>query len=1141
MRGMSTLRITRSFKHKAMETVFAFSTTMAILYILFRNFFDHGMLIYPDLFEVFPAHPSSLGYNLYFSAWNLGSFGSYNTAMFPMYSFFSLLSELGLYGVVLQESFVMSFLVISGISLAILVRRITDSLSSQFISIVIYFLSPMLFIEIFNGSGVFTFYSMAPLFALLSYMFFVERGKYSFLLLTASISIATFFLPFSIIFSLPIIISAFIVSLIIRPTLKNRLYSGLSFVAVYAFAVFLNAPYFIGNLTQLSGVGFKAVTSQDSFMLFSYQWASPFRAWTLLGAGLYPRYGIFYDQFWSAMLIALPAFSTLSLIIKCNTTKGHNTKLFLGILMLLSYGFIEGVHYGLIFFLFHYFPLMYVDNYPESFSICLNLSYSLLIPVLIHRLRHFKQEYPLSKQYNNREKRHAFRDGSLATTSIAVAVIAILMLTIIGSSFFTIEGGNFNFSEINKRIGQPPQWGVVAPPSFTAIYDFLSTHNGLSGERPWILPYPGFNGQSQFSDFYAFLFNQPYSMSSSGSGFFYAGGGISSQEYSTAIAKALVSNSTDMIGIPLGVASVKFVVVDKSLNFSGSPHWTWGSLAGNPKYFIQLLSYQKDLRLIYDNNTMNVYLNLDYRPYVQGYEGTQLMAYGNLKLSNTTVYQWPFDYNGLSKWGFGPSSLIQSVKATPNGYIINTTVNQGNFSIGFNNNSGKGFLKASTDGYMNNSGIYAGGAPIPVSDGLYSFDYSVQYMGPAASGAYVVVSGFNKNFQTIWDMPLYSSVTSSTRTTPYKQNLSANFNPYLVNYTTRYISLTIAFQYHLSQVEQSLLIFSNFTLDSIAPLGPDPLLSPLLSSQLVSGFGLNRTAVIPMTLSSISPLQKYDLPDYNVVTYVDSTTKNFSVGRPSSYLFLIPNVFHTNNSVAFTSTPSGIAGVSLSNAGKNVSGTLPAIPLSPNNTFVMAAGNGKITLTISSRTGPIKNTTISVDSSHLKWYHVLTNYSHSAVIIGMIWSGNLTTNAIFETNLAKTTLRISTTYAGVVQKPSQNLWSFKGVASSKTNVIFLSQSYYQGWVLIYQGRSVAATVGFGWGNLFNASRSASNNHRSWNFTLYFKPETVRIQTVAIQFIAWIMWGLLFMMETSHYISIIALEMRFFDFLRKFGKFKLRFP
>ena len=145
--------------------------------------------------------------------------------------------------------------------------------------------------------------------------------------------------------------------------------------------------------------------------------------------------------------------------------------------------------------------------------------------------------------------------------------------------------------------------------------------------------------------------------------------------------------------------------------------------------------------------------------------------------------------------------------AIKNGYIVNATGNQGTTSIVFNNNSGEGYLTATTDGPMNNSGLNAGIAPVLVGNSLYSFNYTVEYQGPAASGAYVVVNGLNKSFDGVWDIPIYSSVTTITRPTPYRQNFSVDFNPLLINQTTRYITLSIAFQYHLSQHEQSSLTF----------------------------------------------------------------------------------------------------------------------------------------------------------------------------------------------------------------------------------------------------------------------------------------------------------------------------------------------
>lgn len=1133
---ITRLKFKKSLFRVTLQTIF----TTIIALILFRNFFTKGMLTYTDFFEIFQALPSTSGYYLYFSAWNPSNFGIYNYIMVPRTAIFSLLSIAGVYGVLSEEITLYIFMIVAGLSLGALVYKFTHSIICQVLSTCIYFLTPMFFIEIFNASGSLIFFSFAPLILLSSFSAFVENRRLHYLLLPAIISILPFFNPYSLVYSFPIVALTYVVSLINFADLRSFLSKTLLILFTFTFALISNAPYFLGNLVIFLGSGFSGLSSNSAALLSPYQWSTPFRTWTLLDAYDFPRYAIFYPNSDSILLIIPALISLMALAIKWHVPHSLQTRVLLGSLLFGSYTFIVGIHFGLISDIFNFIPVLFVDNYPERFSIILNLVYSILPPVLVSELLH-------SRNFKkcNHSKIHIFQikfvekfkynPGSIRMLAASCIVIILVLSTVLPAMFY-LSSGNFKVNEVDKQMQIPSEWPVYASPSFYGIMKFLKLHNGLTQDRPLILPYPGEAGSGQFINFGGDLFNLPeYSGPIIGYGS--VGGGISSSEYATAVMNALISNSTNMIGIPLGIASVRYIFVDKALNFSGPPHWTWNSLVGSPTYFIELLSYQKDLKQIFENSTLDVYLNLNYRPFVQGYKGSQLMIYGNSKLSNISVYQWSLGISGLKNWGFGPSSLIQAINTTSNGYIINTTKNQGDMLIQFNNNTKGGYLIATTAGLMNNSGLNANSIPIHISNGMYSFSYTVKYSGPAASGAYVSLFGLNTSLNYVWGMPVYSSVSSRTQTNPNIETLTVNFNPYLINSTTHYLTLGIAFQHYLSAPMKSTLIFSNFTLNAIAPSEPNPMLSPLIPYQLVRGFGLNETAVIPVTLNSMPDLYGMNSSAINEVTYVDSTVQNLSNNHPRSYIFLMSNVFHTTDPIAFTPTPDGIGGVSITNLNLSVEGYLSSIPLISNDIFIKMSGKGNITLTISSNDDITQNNTITVDSSYLKWYPVPVNSSPDLAKIIIKWNGNLSVNSIFETNLVRTSLDVNMNYSGSVRDHSPNLWSFVGSALNKITVIFLSQSYYPDWVLVHNGHSVASTLGFGWGNLFNVPEHTSLNNQQWNFTIYFQQETTRIQMIVIQSVSWIVWGILLLIVASHSIIGITLERRSNSFLRRLRKFK----
>ncbi len=1118
----------KSIESNLIRTGLFVAVFLCILLLLFRNFFNHGMLVYTDIFNTFNATPSWDGVNLYFSAWNPGSLGSYNTNMFFWYSIASLLSELGLLGSAMEALFVYSFLAFSFLVLILLIRRVSRSVLVQITSPMVYLLSPMLFVEIFNGSGGFTVFAMTPAFAYLAYSTFIERHGVSAALLAATLCVSNFFMPFTLVWALPIVLSAMIVGFFRHPNLRSISILLAFFGLIYGGAVLLNAPYYLANYSNFVSVlpHGSVANSLDSTILFNYQWETPFRTWLLTGSGLYVRYSGFYSHWYSNILILLPFLSIIALMKKAPNEKTRHLKQFAGLLLLSTYLVTVEIHLGTLLFLFHLFPIFYADNYPEEFGICLDISYAILIPIL---LIEFSQLSPSARFKSPVQKRyHRILDSIDGHTSprqmtmskiVTTSFVMVIVIILIVPAGFYVSKGNFELQKIDNAMGVPSQWNVTAPASFYGIYDFLASHNGLNGERPLILPYPGQFGQDQFRDFYPFLFNQPEFTGNLSQTFATAGGGVNSQAFVTSVMDAFILNETDNIGIPLGVASVKYIIVDKTLGFTGAPYWTWGSLVGSPQAFIHLLSFQKDITKVFENQTIVAYENLDYRPFVQGYSGAMLVSYGNMTLPSLMVHRWDLNSSSMDQWQpfIYPSTVGNTIKKINNSYYF-TSGDSGAMNLTFFDSADGGFVQAGTTGVIDVAGIGMNSALFPARNAEYSLSYTVKYKGPTANGAFVVLFGRNQNGTILWSLPAYSDILSSEHNTYASMTVkSHNFNPKAMNNKTRFVSIGVSFQFNVSNGNPSRLIFSNFSLYNVPPPSTDPMLSSLLSTQLPSNFGFTQEAVVPTNISPSTFGGDRIRAGFNEIVYINPDSNYLNSNNSSSYLYLMPYLLQVGRSVTFTRTPAGVEGVSLTDMGKNVSGIIPEIELISNRSYLLASGNGIIILGYFSNGTIYQTTSVHVNSTRLTWYHINIGQTDVKSEIMMRLSGNITINAIFATNLKNSKTPQEGAFNGVSSQTSLNPSIFKIIVSNNSHVIFLSQSYYPGWILSYDGFKDTSILGFGWGNLFVVNWTPANRQSAWRGTIYLKSESLRLQTIDLQAGSWIVW---FMGVTISYCNLV---------------------
>ena len=464
----------------AIPVVSSVVSTSLLLYILFRNFFNNGMLVYPDLFQLFSAFPDTNYLTTYFSAWNPGSLGGPNTGTLPLYPLLWILSKFGINGVESEAVFVVSLLTLASLSLALFVRHITHSIVAMILSVTIYLLSPQLFIEIFNGSGGFTFYCFSPLLFTASYWAFLEgKRKLNVGLLMGVIGFSAFFSLFNILWSIPVVFPPFLIGFASRQGFKARFLILLDLITSYIGAVLLNTPIYFGDLFQfVPGLG-KLGNFYPQF-LNSYQWATPLRTWILLGGDIYVRYSAFYAHWWTELLYVLPVLSISVILFVKRMGKKRFASYAALAMMFLSYSEIVVIHFGLFPWVFHYIPILYVFNYPEALSITLNLSYGILVPIAVASFADHYAKYPHVFSIKKSIKAHG--DG------IAALVSVLIIISLVLPASFYITDGNFEQSRIMNAIGMPPQWTAVAPKSFYGIFSFLASHGGLYQERPLILP-----------------------------------------------------------------------------------------------------------------------------------------------------------------------------------------------------------------------------------------------------------------------------------------------------------------------------------------------------------------------------------------------------------------------------------------------------------------------------------------------------------------------------------------------------------------------------------------------------------------------------------------------------------------------------
>lgn len=1075
---------------KILQVLTPFISVIILFSFLFRKFFSEGFLVYPDFFQIFSAVSGFKALPIYLSSWSFGAMGSINMTSLPDYVILGFLSNLGIVGVFSELVTIFFFLSISSIGLYLIIKRVTNNPWIISFSVLLYFLTPMLFIEIFNGSADFTFYAMVPAFFLLGMDSIIYQKNSSMVYLGVLIGFSTFWNPYSIIFIIPLLLTMLIVSLLNSRNFRNIITSFAFSIFPIVIALILNIPYFISYFispTNLEDSLTKISNTQGSFMLLTYQWATPIRSLTLLSGNLFPRYKIFYSPLMNDLLYILPVGAMLGFILP-STGQWHRTlKITSAILIVLSYSLIELGHFGLIELLFNQIPILYVDNYPDSFTILLNLGYSLLISLSFISISQIGIESK-ARTFSKDFKKLILFATKLLTNLFPILVIALLLFP--ANSY--LSDGNFNLTSISKNTGFPPQWSPTAPSSFYEIYQYLQSHDGLYDERPLILPYPGFNGGQEFRGFDPFIFNMESSSILNASALINSEEGASIY-YSTAVVNDLVNNCTNMIGIPLGYASVKYIIVDKSLNFSGLPTWDFGSLTGNPTYFMRILEDQSDLKLIFNNSTFAVFFNENFRPYVQQYTSSSVIVYNQSNnVGRDMNLGISLNYSSVGEWALESAYAPVNYNISQNSFILNST-KFGFYKISFNNNTGSGDVYIQEkDG---NIPLYMESKKIISSNLVYDFTINLTTPDPVPINTFVALAGFNSSGNLIWLKPYYPNDNQHTNT------ISVAFNPDFINVSTKSFSIIISLPESNGNetIEET---FSNLYMKVTPPREPNDVLLPVLMYDVMGNSGFNQT--FPFLISS-----KNFSPSGLSVHKVDSLTEintnsNCSISNYPmvNYLYILSDYYGSKirSSLQIARTPSGIGGYSVISEPNSTANILNLTSSKfANQVAIYAKGKGTISVTLQ-MSNKYRNLSFYVRTSTYNWYKArLSNGNYYVSSIKL--NGSLSLNSIM-LSLLNNSSTINNQFPVNTTSNYSNTYSrFKFTLNYDTTFIFLSQSYSRLWFLSINKKTIYPMRGIIFGNLFLVNSEGALYNQT--VLIEMKGQSLRYIEISIQCIAWI--------------------------------------
>ncbi len=1063
----------------------AFVTLVSL--ILFRSMFTYGFIITPDFFPNFPAVSNAEGLGPYLSKWNEGSLGSQSAQ--PLgYAILGILARAGLLGSTIQGVVTVGLTVFSGFTVWYIVKDRVRNPAVTLVAPLLYLSGPTLFISMFDASANFVFFALLPLLALLTWRLCRLPTLRNSLCLGFAIGLVSAFNPFSILFVVPPVLILYIGSSVSSGFPRRVLHSGALIAVSLLVAVLVNAPYYIGNLGYLASQGVAGAADVNTpLVLFTYSWSTPTNILSLLGGGLYPRYSTFYPA-WSRVLLTCQTLLALFSLVHIKPDRNGRLRLSFALLVACSIAWIYLTKSGITIPLLQTVPYLFAFNYPEVFYMYLALSVAVLaafaIDDLLRGVPLIGIRTSLRRAGGGAQLRSTIKPSPSAVVKRvrAVAAAALLVALIMPAGFY-IATGDFRVLEAPSAFGYPPQWTAIAPDSFKAIYTFIQEHGGDQMARALVLPAPTPGGGKTLPGFSINLFNQPKYVDAPYTGPFFAV--PASSEYSTSVLDYLAANRTDMIGIPLGIASVKYIFVDKQLNFSGPPRWLGESMIGSPTSFEQLLDQQRDLVRVHDDALFAAYENMDYEPYLQAYDKLVVVAQGRFGIPGSkTVYSWSLS---SSNWSApGPENRISQIINERDGYTVIAADNAGNMSIRFAANSYGTSLIASTD-RLDNDGFYIVSSPVPVTDGEYGLRYNTRYQGPANhSGGYVIIGGYDGNGSLLWQIRSYDVGVEINGTT------YLDFTPMSSDPSTRYIRLTVAFPYRFGDNVEMSYELSNLTLVYHLPRPPVDMLAPLILERLPAG-NLPQTAAVVLE-RNVGEGFSSEIPPYTSnPAYLCLGICESNPNRAwHQLLFAYRAVDFSSEEFRVERALDSVSGavVAITGAARaNV--TLGGSPFQI--LLIRVAGYGTITPDVG--TEPLNP--VSISSDGFRWVQWSLGSPVNVTSLSVSTNGTLRIDALlFEPGPSVSSDTTRTEYAPV-SYVSSHPSKYAGSLSRQVGALFLAQGYDRGWSLQIDGYDVRPVPGLGWANIFLV-HTTSSGYNDMQFSLTFLPQQAHNSLILVQ-------------------------------------------
>jgi len=1053
----------------------------ALIFLLVREMFTRGLLIGSDFFGDFSVAKNGL--QIYLSRWNPGGLGSESSqpAILPLQSIFL---QLGTPPLVFEAVTFVALLMIGGLSIQLLIEPYLRVKYASLLAPFLYLASPLLFIEVFNGLADIALYSLLPLLVLLAFRIERSPNLLSSLLFAGALATCLIFVPYAILYVVPPLLVLLATRVAFSANLTRALKVGFWVLVGFVVAILANAPFYIGNLTYFTtGSSSNGLLPSETNALriigISYSWSSPVHIFSLLGGGLFIRYGTLFSPIAEALLVGLAAFALLSAI-----TLGRSVapwfRIGLLLLFVTSFAWVWLTYLGLTDGAYSAIPLLLVFNYPIELylyiclAICLLATFVVddLLSILLAKSRGL---FPckVSKSVPVHHRRVYGRIHSASGPLAVAASVAFLVVVSGVSGGFYLAQGDFDVFNAPSAYGFPPEWGATEPPSYDAMYTFLENHGGVLATRALILPYPGPNGGTSFEGFSYNLFDQQE-----------PGTGISPLfqqpnvlAYSYDVMSYFLENRTNDIGVLLGIASVKYVLVDLTANFSGPPRWISGSLVGSPGAFVSLLNAQTDLMSVFNSSLFDAYLNLDYQPYVQAYDGVTAVVEGVPSVpQNRTAFSWPAT---LSSWSApNPPDRIENYSTLSNGYFVIASNDAGSMRIQFNTSSDS--IIATSDGW-GNDGIYIVGSAVRVESPYYTLVYDSFASGASSGCNYLNVNGLDAAGNILWVVPSYTTGTTVGDRTTVPVSVFAE------NSATAYLTVTIALPCLFGPGAQTSFTVENLSIEANQIPPPAVAVSPLLVRNLPSNDSIRSTATTPFNQvaneGGFATLESSHVLRTLCLMVCIGTNESIDEELILAYEGL---------NVSAGSYRDALDPGSMSGAVLDLSGNTTSTVVLGNHPFssvsIRASGNGS--MQISTDRGPIVS--FPIPSKNLSWQTVTLGQTLNITSATVSSSGNVECDALL---FAMGDLNGS---QGALAEPSltaQSLTEYTGTAPNGSTILVLAQGFNPGWILSYGTAVAPALPAFGWSIFFAPAPAAVG---PFPFKIAFAPQTTQTALVTIQ-------------------------------------------